>query len=275
VPSHVPAADQALTVLAHLARQAGPVPAAAVARDLGLPRSTTYHLLSVLVEHGFAVHVPEEHRYGLGVAAFELGSAYSRQAPLTRLARPVLARLVDRVGQSAHLAVLHGREVLYLVEERAAGRPPLVTDVGVRLPAHLAASGRAILAGMTSSQVRALFPDRTAFAMRTGSGPSTLVELRQVLADVRRRGHATEDGEVTPGFASVAAAACDHTGHPVAGVAVTFAASELVRGRPATNSPQQGTPATNADDKAWPPDLVAGVRAAAAELTRRIGGRPG
>jgi DNA-binding IclR family transcriptional regulator len=46
------------------------------------------------------------------VSAVEIGSAYSRQEPLARLARPVLARLVEVVGHSAHLAVLHGREVL-------------------------------------------------------------------------------------------------------------------------------------------------------------------
>ena len=78
-----------------LAAHPGPVPAATIARDLGLPRSTTYHLLAVLVREGFVVHLPEERRYGLGVAAFELGSAYARQAPLQRLARPLLARLVD------------------------------------------------------------------------------------------------------------------------------------------------------------------------------------
>lgn len=279
VPSRVPAADQVLAVLSHLARQAGPVPAAAVARDLGLPRSTTYHLLSVLIEHGFVVHLPEERRYGLGVAAFELGSAYSRQAPFTRLARPVLARLVDRVGQSAHLAVLHGREVLYLVEERAAGRPPLVTDVGVRLPAHLTASGRAILADLAPAQVRALFPDRAAFTWRTGSGPASPGELRRVLSDVRRRGYATEDGEITAGFASVAAAAHDHSGHPVAGVAVTFTADpERDRDRdraPERDPDRDQDPDRNRNrDRDWPAELVAGVRAAAAELTRRIGGRP-
>ena len=153
---NVPAASHALAVLRHLAAQAGPVPAAAIARDLGLPRSSTYHLLTTLVAEGFVVHLPEEQRYGLGVAAFELGSAYSRQAPLARLARPLLARLVDRVGESAHLAVLHGRDVLYVVEERAPGRPPLVTDVGIRLPAHLTASGRAVLAGLPTAQVLSL-----------------------------------------------------------------------------------------------------------------------
>lgn len=251
--SRVPAAEQALAVLRHLASQASPVPAAAIARDLGLPRSTTYHLLTVLARDGFVVHLPEERRWGLGVTAYEIGTAYLRQEPLARLARPVLARLVDASGHSAHLAVLHGREVVYVVEERAPGRPPLVTDVGVRLPAPLTASGRAVLAALPAGQVRALFPGAAAFVDRHGRGPRSPSALRQLLVTVRRDGVAREDGEVTPGFASVASAVHDHTGHPVAGVALTFPADEVT-----------------ADVEAG---LVVRVRAAAAELTRRIGGR--
>src|SRR4051794_40405459 len=130
----VPAARQTLALLQALARQPGAVPAAALARELGLPRSTTYHLLAELVAAGFVVHLPEERRYGLGVSAFEIGSAYSRQEPLARLARPVLARLVDAVGPSTHLAVLDGREGLYRVEQPAPRRPPLVAAAGVPLP---------------------------------------------------------------------------------------------------------------------------------------------
>ena len=119
--------------------------------------------------------------------------------------------------------MLHGRDVLYVVEERAPGRPPLVTDVGVRLPAHLTASGRAILAALPAAQVRALYPDAEAFVDRHGTGPRTLSQLRTLLADTRQRGYAIEEGEVTPGFASVAAAVLDHNGHPVAGLALTYA----------------------------------------------------
>ena len=104
-----PAAHQVLDVLGHIARQAGPVPAAAIARDLGLPRSTTYQLLDVLQATGFVVHLVDDRRYGLGVAAHELGTGYVRQEPLARLARVPLARLVDRTGHTAHLAVQHGR----------------------------------------------------------------------------------------------------------------------------------------------------------------------
>lgn len=250
----VPAARRAVRVLSWLAAQAGPSPAVAIARGVGLPRSTTYHLLTVLADEGFVVHLPEERRWGLGLSALELGSAYARQAPLTRLARPVVARLVDAVGESAHLAVLHGREVLYLVEERAKGRPALVTDVDVRLPSHLTASGRAILAGLPAPQVRALFPDPSAFTDRTGTGPRTLTALRAVLRDARRRGWATEDGEVTPGLASVAHAAVDHTGRPVAAIAVTFPA--------------------DATDEERRTALAAATGRAAAELSGRLGARP-
>jgi DNA-binding IclR family transcriptional regulator len=236
-------------VLRFLASQPDPVPLDRIIRSCSLPRSTAYHLLNTMIAEGFVVHLPEEHRYGLGVAAFEVGSGYSRQEPLQRISRRALARLVDEVGHNAHLAVLHGRDVLYVVEERAVGRPPLVTDVGVRLPAHLTASGRAILAALPSAQVRALYPDRAAFVDRHGRGPASLSALRSLLAETRQRGFATEDGEVTPGLASVAAPVLDHNGHPVAGVAITFPA----------------------DFDA--PDAVAqAVCRTAGALTRRIGG---
>ncbi|TQS45383.1 IclR family transcriptional regulator [Cryptosporangium phraense] len=245
----VPAAAQVLGILRYLARQAGPVGAAAMARDLGLPRSTAYHLLTTLIDAGFVVHLPEERRYALGVSAYELGTGYTRQAPLQRLARVPLATLVDRVGQSAHLAVLHGREVIYVIEERAPGRPPLVTDVGVRLPAQLTASGRAMLAALPAAAVRALFPDAAAFVRRHELGPTTYAELRRLLTTVGRAGFATEDGEVTPGFASVAAAVHDHAGHPVAAVAVTYPAAD-----------------------GSPPDFASPVLRTAAEISRRVGG---
>jgi len=248
----VPAAAQTLAILRYLGRQAGPVAAASIVRDLQLPRSTVYHLLATLADENFVTRLPEDRRYGLGLAAYELGTGYVRQAPLQRVARVPLADLVDRVGHSAHLAVLHGREVVYVIEERAPGRPPLVTDVGVRLPAQLTASGRAMLAQLPAAQVRALFPDPAAFVLRTAIGPRSPSALRALLVDVRRRGHALEDGEVTPGFASIASPVLDHSGHPVAGVAVTF--------------PGAGLPAAARE-------RVAGLVArTAATVSRRIGG---
>ena len=223
----VPAAAQALAILRYLANQAHPVSAAAISRSLSLPRSTTYHLLQTLTEAGFVAHYPDQRVYGLGLAAFELGSGYVRQEPLQRLARRPLANLADRCRNSAHLSVLLGREVIYVIEERAPGRPLLITDVGVRLPAHTTASGRAILAALPEPQVRALYPGKDAFSVSGGGQtPTSLSALRRLLTEVRRVGWASEDGEVTPGLASCAMAVRDGNDYPVAAVAVTFPQAE-------------------------------------------------
>ena len=250
----VPALRRGLAVLRLLAGKAGPITAGAVARELGLPRSTTYHLLSELVDAGFVTHLAEERRYGLGLAAFELGSAYLRHDPLERLAKPVLRRLIERTGQTAHLGVLHGRETLYLIREQPANPYLTVTDVGVRLPAQLPASGRAMLAHLPGAQVRALFPAKDSFVIRTGRGPTQLPALRRMLAEDRNRGWAVEDGYVTAGYASVAAAVLDHGGHPIAAISTTF--------------PHQCDRECG-DTWAGP---AAETRRAAAELTARIGG---
>ena len=168
-----PAAAQVLAVLRYVAGQAGPVSASIIARDVGLPRSTTYQLIASLIDDGFLVHLPEERKYALGVTAHELGTGYSRQAPIQRIARFPLSRLVARTRRTAHLAVMHGRDVVYVIEERAPRQSPLVTDTGVRLPAHLTASGRAMMAQMDPAQVAALFPGPEAFAERHSKGPQS------------------------------------------------------------------------------------------------------
>ena len=253
----VPAADQTLRILSLLARSRGPLPASIIATQLALPRSTVYHLPAPQQTHGYVMHLPEEKRYGLGLAAVELNSAYARQEPLARLGRPLVAQLVDSVGQSGHLAVPHGRDVLYVIEERAAGSPPLITDVDVRLPMQLTASGRAILAALPKAQVRALFPGREAFVHRHDD-PDRIdrySRLRAVLDDTRTRGFAYERGSVTAGLSSIGVPVRDHRGWPVAAIAVTFPEDSVAVDRL--------------------PELAAEVLRTAETLSHRIHGRAG
>jgi len=182
VPPQVPAAKNVLSVLRYVASQGGPVAATAISRDTGLPRSTTYHLLTAVIDDGFVVHLPEERKYALGVTANELGTGYSRQAPLQRIARFPMAQLVARTKRTAHLAVMHRREVIYVIEEQAKRQTDLVTDAGVRLPAHLTASGRAMLAAMSAAQLAALYPGPEAFPTRYENGAHSVEALNELLA---------------------------------------------------------------------------------------------
>lgn len=245
----VPAATAALRAMKFLSGQPLPVSASRIARVVGMPRSSTYHLLAAMADEDFVIHYPDDKTWGIGIAAWEVGHGFAQQEPLARLARIPLARLVDSVGQSAHLVMLSDSDVLYVIEERAPGRPPLVTDVGVRLPAHLTASGRAILATLPPAQIRALYPGKDSFTSRTGQGPRSPTELRRLLSQARQRGYATEDGEVTPGFSSVAA--------PIESTAIR--ASVAV-----TWDADHDEPADN---------LLDALLKTAAEISRRLGAR--
>jgi DNA-binding IclR family transcriptional regulator len=250
--SRVPASTRTLWVLQFLAAQTGPVPAQTIASHVGLPRSSVYDLLTAMAELHFVTHFPEDGRWGLGIGAFEIGSAYLRHDPLERLARPLLSRLVFNLDETAHLSVLHGSNLVYLLKVQPPHPITLISDVGVKLPAHLTASGRAMMAHLSKSQVRALFPSPGSFVKRTSLGPRNLAELRRILSVESRDGYAVERGHITENYTSIASAAFDYLGLPVAAIGVTFRSEVYEEG-----------------------DLVRmalRVRQAANDLTERLGG---
>lgn len=250
----VPAARNALRILTLLAGRSTPTPAATLARELGIPRSSLYQLARAMMDEGFLVHYPEERGYGLSALVSEIGSGSLQTDRLRRLAHPLLERLVGNapVPVVSHLAVLTGAEVTYVDRVSAARAPTTVSTIGVRLPAHLTATGRAALSALPHAQVRALYPHRDALIRRVGPGPTTLAELDDVLSRARDRGWAIEEGDVTSDYSSVAAAALDRNAYPVAAIGVTY---------------------LSGPDAAATAALGAGVVQAAAALTARLAGR--
>ena len=220
----VPAARATLRLLKYLASHGGPVRATTIARDLSLPRSTTYHLLAALQDEGFLVHSPETQAYFLSPLLGELGSSVVTSEALAALAQPVLERLVaeTKLPVVAHLGLLHHSDVVYASKISSSRAPAVVTSIGVRLPAHLTATGRAMLAALSTAQLEAIYPDAASLITRAGPGPTTLDELRALLTEASDRGWAAEDGDITLDYASVAAPVLDANNYPAAAVGLTF-----------------------------------------------------
>ena len=220
------AATRALGALRIMAKSAGPITASAIAQRLDMPRSSTYHLLKAMEDEGYVIHYPQDSRWGLGISAFELGQAYLRHDPLERLARPILAKLVHEVERQlpaiGHLAILHGTDALYLLRELPRRPVQAVTEVGVRLPGHLTASGRAILAQLPPAQIKALYAGQSELVNRTGLGPKNVTELVQQLTADRQAGNSMEDGFITDGLSGVSVAVQDRLKLPVAALNLTF-----------------------------------------------------
>lgn len=251
----MPSLRHGVAILRLLAGKTSPVAASTIARRLELPRSSTYQILQVLVDEGLVVHIPEARGYTLAIGVFELGSAYLRHQPLEHLARPILNRLTSQVNLTTHLGILYGHEVLYLLKEQPPHAASLVTEIGVRLPAQLTATGRAMLARLSPRQVAAIFASRKVFVDRTGRGPQSMRELKSLLAADRARGWSVEEGHTTDGVTCIAAAATDSNALPIASFSVAF------HDRQVPDEPARTR-------------IGRTVRDAAAQLTRRLGGAP-
>lgn len=187
-----------------------------LAERTGLPRSTVHRILDQMIRLRWLAHTPGGYRLGLRV--LELGGLAAEQNELREVVGPLLYELSQRTGLVGHLAVLDGREVLFLDRSGGRSRVLIPTRVGGRLPAHSTAVGKALLAtlepGIAEAALRGNAVARTA---------RTIVdrgELHRELARIRnRQGVAVDTEESLPGVGCVAV--------PIRGRGVAVAAISL------------------------------------------------
>ncbi|GAB6902320.1 IclR family transcriptional regulator [Kineosporia succinea] len=222
--SRVKSAERVLAVLDLLARHAGPVTTAAVSSELELPKSTTHHLLNVMLRQRYVAYWPDIRMWTLGVAAFEIGAAYHRSGHLQHAAQRYLSDLTARTGHTSHLAVLQGNDVIYLDKREPRGSGiRLVTDVGTRLPAHLTAVGRSLLSTLGTDALVSMYTGYD-WPQRTDVRVASLGDLLPALDDVRRQGYALELGATTDGIECIAAPVLVADGSAVAAVGIAMVA---------------------------------------------------
>lgn len=190
-----------------------------IADLVGREKSQVSRALKALAGTGLVDRDPATLGYRLGWRLFAL-AARAGSARLTAAAPPVLATLVGVTGETAHLAVLTGSEVLTVMTEAPATAVRAAGWVGRRVPAWCTASGRALLFDSTEAEVRARF----AGVVLDPLGPGTVRDLDELLARLvadEARGVAIADEELEPGLVAVAAPVRDASGRVVASLNVS------------------------------------------------------
>jgi DNA-binding IclR family transcriptional regulator len=188
-----------------------------VARELDVAPSTAHRLLATLLAHGFAIRVPGQRRYRLGpTARYLTRSSFPYDIPL--LARPHLQQLAAAVGQTVNLVVLDGPDQLFVDGVEGQGPIRVAPRAGGRVPAYVAAGGKAMLARLPDDQVRELYPG--GLVTMTERTLGTVDALVEDLHAIRERGFALNVGENHVDVSSIGAAILDAMGDPVAAVTV-------------------------------------------------------
>lgn len=203
----------------------------AIAEQTKLNKSTAYRFLAHLERAGYLVR-DNTGAYLLGPRLVHLGSGSTYQSTIRKISRPILEVLWRETGETVNLAVLDGREILYLDVIESPHNFRLVSQVGMRRPLHCTALGKAILAWQDTS-FRDELLSTTKFEKLTPHSIARSSELIAELGRIQRRGYALDDEEVELGARCVAAPVLDSAHQVAAGVSVSGPTIRMVRTRTA------------------------------------------
>jgi DNA-binding IclR family transcriptional regulator len=249
VAGAVPAVQRAVSLLDLLARTGRPHSLAELTNTLGLPKSSVHGLCHTLSANGYLRRV--EGGFFIGPAVMSLAHAFMRHTSVSSEFAALWQELPQPPEDTVILSVLIGSEVVY-VAARNGNRPlGLAFNEGMRLPAHLAASGKAMLAWRSEAALRELYPS-DALPRLTHAGVDNLRALLDELAETRQRGYSIDDEGVREGVVCFGAPVFGADGEPVAGLGLCLHKSRL-DGRTARSHQQA-------------------VMSIARQLTQRMGG---
>lgn len=200
----------------------------ALARRAGLDKATTLRLLRAMKERGFIEQDPRTRRYRLGASLLRLARMRVATVPGVEAAAPILQRLAEDTGQTAHMALAAGNSLTVVLvahggPDPAAGARRPVT-LGQKLPLHATASGIAYLAFAPKGALKeAVRPALERFTDMTPTDPD---DVRRLVETARSGGVGSVDRGFAPDLVELAAPLFDGTGHARGAIAVVTPLSQ-------------------------------------------------
>lgn len=199
-----------------------------VAEAIGVPRSTAHGLLSSLVGVGL-LQSRERGRYRIGWRVMELSETLRGTINVRSVGYPILERLVQKYGETAHLAIMERNRVLYIEKVLGTHMVNVVgARVGAQLEPHCSAVGKVLLAYRGTDEITRIL-ERTSMRRLT---PTTITDpkvLCDELETVRQTGVAYDRGEAVSEVLCVAAPVRDGMGMVIAAVSVTVPETRFAR----------------------------------------------
>jgi DNA-binding IclR family transcriptional regulator len=190
-----------------------------VVEATGLAKATVHRILSTLVDRGY-VAVGRDGQYLPGPTILSLAGRALQQIDISAIAQPIVDELVAQVHCTVHVGVANGDEIIYLIRADSDKPYQMPSRVGLAIPMHSSGIGKVVLSDYTDEGL-AHYAARTGLTPRTERTIHDLETLRRVVAAVRERGYAEDDGENVPGVRCVAAPVRDHTGRIKYGLSIS------------------------------------------------------
>jgi DNA-binding IclR family transcriptional regulator len=197
-----------------------------LSRILGLPKSSVQRALQTLGAAGWIRPAPGEvTRWVLTSRARRLGRLAGEEDSIREAAMAAMERLRADTGETVHLMVPDGPRAVLIERLETANPVRIVLPLGSSVPLHGSANGKAILAGLPAAQAKAVLDgELPRYTDHTIVG---WADLEAELAEIRRRGYATNYAEWRADIAAAAAAILGPDGQPIASLSVSTPISRM------------------------------------------------
>jgi len=213
-----------LSVLELLSRSDRPLNLTQIGKELGMVKSNVHRLMQALVETRFVLRDEESGTYAASIKLWELGSAVLAKLDLRRHAERQMEALMNLTGESVHLSVLDGVEVVYVHKVDSPNPVRAYTQIGGRAPAYCVATGKAQLAFGGPAHLAGVAARLQPHTERTITDPD--VFLRE-MKRVREQGFATNKAEWRDGVWGIASPVLDARGSVIAAVGISGPAARF------------------------------------------------
>lgn len=215
--STVQSVDRAVTVLELLA-QHGTLGVTALAKALGVHKSTASRLVGALEQRSLVEQVEERGQYRLGVGILRLAGATNARLDLVEQARPICRELAAATRDTVNVTVLDEGRAYYI--DQVAGSPSNSSYnwVGQHIPLHATSNGKILVSEMPEPELTRALGELRAYTATTITDRGV---LDVQLAAAREEGYAVAVDELDLGLTAVAAPVRNAHGEIVASVSVS------------------------------------------------------
>lgn len=230
--SPVTSVDRALRILQLVGTAERGLTLDELASELAMPKSSVHRILGALKYRGFAAQPEVNGPYFLGSEMLATAFRFHEALDLRTMIHPLLVRLRDELGETVHMAVLDGAEIVYLDKVEVANSIKMTSVIGGRNPAHSTGVGKALLAWTypTSESLRIWVERFQPLPARTRYTKTTAHRLAEQAQQVRDLGYALDLEENEIGVRCVAVPVFLGGSAPSAAISIT-----TLKGRTATS----------------------------------------
>jgi len=196
-----------------------------LSKKLKLHKNNVFRILATLQSRNYIEQNRSNDNYRLGIKCLELGQTFIRQRGLLKQAKPILQELAEATGETSYISILRGNEVVYLDAVETSSTVRVISRVGLHMPIHATAAGKALVAFESDEELLKRFSGEIP---RFTKGTKTRSEdLMKDLAAVRELGYATDLEEFEDGLRCIGGPVRDYTRKVVGAISVSGPAHRL------------------------------------------------